>query len=148
MHETIRSLQEVDDFFGVSTPMPAIHVEPRKPNLLDFIAPDPGEERDRAAGYSTELERASGDRVRRIQGQFRQTWRSLRRGGRPETVLHALILRDDMTVPRLAAILMQDITEVEDVLDDLVSAAVARSSVDADGVTSYSLAGLATEDEG
>ena len=113
--------------FGVDTP--------RRISLLDLY---PSEPRTRPV----ESEGPSPEELEVVREEMVETWRSLRKRGEPQTIVHALVLRDGLSLGRLAAQARLDIPEAQDRLIALEATGVVVAQYDDDGYALYRLAGL------
>lgn len=138
MPEKLSSLDDIDAHASSDAVVPPIAVSRRAHRLpLELMLQDRGTP---TQGFDTG--RIEEDLCHE---EVTQTWRSIRAGGKPRTILHSLILRDYLSVPRLAAITRQDVPEVAMRADILTRRNVIAFVEDQDGMRLYYLPGLSTD---
>jgi hypothetical protein len=127
------TLDEMDRYFGDPEPMPSIKVEAKRFNILDLFT-DPQEKRQ------TEPTSAPTEPIfdEVVQRELSKTFDAVRAGRRPTSVMHALALRDGLDIPRLSAIINQDVLDVAVTTEHLVAAGLVKEVVDTDGYSVFS----------
>jgi len=148
------SLDEVEDFAFRPYQMPPV-IDDRSPaiggSLDDLIREsEPGRPGDSGFPEATEAYLRRSDEAYHesldalCRREIQLTWRSIREGGEPRTILHALVLSDYLSVAYLAAVLTDDIPEIELRAKALVDKRIIGETTDEVGEVVYFLPGLTT----
>ncbi len=138
MPEKLSSLKDVYKFAGSAEVLPPFDVVSRKspPPILALLA------RDERQRQSVEVDESAVSEELCAR-EIALTWQSIRSGGRPSTIVHALVLADNLSAPRLSAILREDVVDIGLRLDALCDRGIVETNLDNDGSPTYMLTGLA-----
>lgn len=128
------TLDEMDQYFGDPEPMPPLRVVSKRFNILDLFAePSTATTPPPTDTLNTPL---FDDET---QKELDATFLSVRAGRKPSTVMHALALRDELDIPRLAAITGRDVLDIAATAEHLVAVGLVKQATDAEGYPHFSV---------